>query len=586
MDQCWSARILRSEVAAPTAAFHSSGIIIQNDAAPRWGGRAWLLAVATVAAILCALLWSQAAHAQDIVQPPPDAACKLCHVDNEGVYTLPSGETLPLGIDLTALDESVHGVHAAAPVYCTDCHSDRQRYQFPHQPNPAQDLVEYRAGVAQNCEQCHATAEVHNPGHLQAADSSAVPNCVDCHGGHEVEPVAVFAADPVATCQTCHQSFENKALGKVHAEIVTNLGPDQTCETCHASTPQSTDAQCQTCHSLLTSQLTLVSGDQIDLHVNPQDIIDSVHGERVFEGIQYTTLQCTDCHKDQAVSGYPHAEIDAVTRRSLTVAMEQICQDCHLDIYDRTMDGIHAQHVQEGDLRAATCADCHGNHAIQDPDDPREHVSQTCGNCHAVINEQYAASVHGAALLGEDNPDVPVCTDCHGVHNIPEATTAEFRMSSPNMCGQCHADTALMEKYGISTDVFETYVADFHGTTVTLFEHNAPGEATNKAVCYDCHGVHNILPANDENSQIIKENLLVTCQQCHPDATANFPDSWTSHFKPSIENNPLVYLVDLFYAIVIPFTVGGFMLFIGSDVYRRVIDRRRGKNKGDHDHAA
>ncbi|MCB0057502.1 MAG: cytochrome c3 family protein [Caldilineaceae bacterium] len=252
-------------------------------------------------------------------------------------------------------------------------------------------------------------------------------------------------------------------------------------------------------------------------------------------------------------------------------------------MFDRNADGIHAQHIVEGNLEAATCEDCHGNHAIQNPDEPRERVSQTCGNCHSTINEQYGGSVHGAALLGEDNPDVPICTDCHGVHNIPDPTTAEFRLSSPYMCGRCHADQELMDKYGISTDVFDTYVADFHGTTVTLFDHQSPHEESNKAVCYDCHGVHNILPASDENSQVIKQNLLVTCQQCHPDANDNFPNSWTSHFKPSIEHNPLVYFVDLFYLIVIPATVGGFLLFIGSDIFRQVRERFQRKSKESHD---
>ncbi len=131
-----------------------------------------------------------------------------------------------------------------------------------------------------------------------------------------------------------------------------------------------------------------------------------------------------------------------------------------------------------------------------------------------------------------------------------------------------------MGKYGISTDVFDTYVADFHGTTVQLFEKQSPDQETNKAVCYDCHGVHNILPASDENSQVIRENLLVTCQQCHPDANTNFPDAWTSHFKPSLQHNTLVYLVDLFYAIVIPITIGFFTLLIGSDIYRTSRERR------------
>jgi hypothetical protein len=65
-----------------------------------------------------------------------------------------------------------------------------------------------------------------------------------------------------------------------------------------------------------------------------------------------------------------------------------------------------------------------------------------------------------------------------------------------------------MSQYDISTDVFDTYVADFHGTTVTLFEKQTPDHETNKAVCYDCHGVHNILPSTDENSSVIKANLI------------------------------------------------------------------------------
>ena len=497
-------------------------------------------------------------------------------------FVLPSGEALTLTVDLETLDNSVHGVHADQPVYCTDCHQTRQRYQYPHGENPAQDLDEYQAEIAQNCEQCHTSAEIHNPGHLQAEDATDLPNCVDCHGGHAVAPADVMRADPVGTCRSCHDQFEDQRLQSVHDEVVQNLGPDQSCQTCHASTPQTDDAKCQTCHSLLQRDLTLPNGESISLHVNPEDIVNSMHGAVEVQGVQYTTLQCTDCHKDQAFSGYPHPELDAETRRNVTLGMEEVCQSCHTDIYEHTRDSVHAKAIAAGNLDAATCADCHGNHSIQDPDSPRGHVSETCSKCHSTINEQYAHSVHGAALLGEDNPDVPVCTDCHGVHDIVDPTTAAFRSNSPNMCGHCHADTALMTKYGISTDVFDTYVADFHGTTVTLFERQSPEEGTNKAVCYDCHGIHNILPATDENSQVIKANLLTTCRQCHPDANENFPDSWTSHFKPSPENNTLVYLVNLFYLIVIPATVGGFLLFIGTDVYRQIVDRFRSRNSRKH----
>jgi hypothetical protein len=127
----------------------------------------------------------------------------------------------------------------------------------------------------------------------------------------------------------------------------------------------------------------------------------------------------------------------------------------------------------------------------------------------------------------------------------------------------------MMAEYDISTDVFETYVADFHGTTVTLFEHEDPTVEVNEAVCYDCHGVHNIKEPDDPEAGI-KANLLVACQQCHPDATTNFPDAWTSHFRPSLEHHPMVFLVNLFYWIVIPATLVGLLFLVGTDVYRRV----------------
>ena len=77
----------------------------------------------------------------------------------------------------------------------------------------------------------------------------------------------------------------------------------------------------------------------------------------------------------------------------------------------------------------------------------------------------------------------------------------------------------------------------------------------------------------DDPDAGIKVNLLETCQQCHPDATENFPDAWTSHYQPSIENNPLVYMVDLFYAVLIPATLGVLSFLVIIDIYRRVVTR-------------
>ncbi|MCK7475836.1 MAG: hypothetical protein MZV49_25390 [Rhodopseudomonas palustris] len=94
---------------------------------------------------------------------------------------------------------------------------------------------------------------------------------------------------------------------------------------------------------------------------------------------------------------------------------------------------------------------------------------------------QYEESVHGSALTQQGNLDVPTCIDCHGVHNIQSATTASFRNSTPFLCAECHTNNALMRKYGLSTEVLNTYVADFHGTTVVLFDKSLPRPADEQA---------------------------------------------------------------------------------------------------------
>jgi hypothetical protein len=121
--------------------------------------------------------------------------------------------------------------------------------------------------------------------------------------------------------------------------------------------------------------------------------------------------------------------------------------------------------------------------------------------------------------------------------------------------------------------VLNTYVADFHGTTVELFEKQSPDAPTNKAVCYDCHGVHNIKKSDDPQSTIFRENLLKTCQQCHPDATVNFPASWLSHYDANPTKYPTVYYVDLFYKIFVPLTIGGMAAFVLLDLARRILQR-------------
>jgi len=332
---------------------------------------------------------------------------------------------------------------------------------------------------------------------------------------------------------------------------------------------------CLGCHSNETMVKTFPSGEELSLFIDGSKFAGAVHGQE--------EVACVDCH--QAMAEIPHPEFAVQTVRDAKFKLYTVCKECHLEQYTNTLDSVHQTALAAGDENAAICTDCHNPHTqtrITNKDTgeillgAQLHIPQTCARCHSAIYDTYKESVHGAALTEEGNQYVPTCIDCHGVHNIQDPTTAQFRNDTPLLCAKCHTNEVIMKQYGISTDVIDTYVADFHGTTVTLFEKTDPNLPTNKPVCTDCHGIHDIKAVDNPETGIhIKENLLVKCQRCHPDATANFPDSWMSHYIASPENYPLVYYVNLFYKIMIPGVLGGMALYVLTDIYRRFIARNK-----------
>jgi len=72
---------------------------------------------------------------------------------------------------------------------------------------------------------------------------------------------------------------------------------------------------------------------------------------------------------------------------------------------------------------------------------------------------------------------------------------------------------------------------------------------------------------------VVRANLVKTCRKCHPDATDSFPASWLSHYEPSAEKAPLVWMVQLFYKLMIPFMIGGLVLQIALHLWRVVVNR-------------
>jgi predicted CXXCH cytochrome family protein len=324
------------------------------------------------------------------------------------------------------------------------------------------------------------------------------------------------------------------------------------------------NAQCLACHGNPAMVMPLPSGETVSLHVERIEYGTSIHGQAGYA--------CVQCHTD--INGFPHPPQNFQDARELTVQMSQACAGCHESAGEAYAAGAHAKLLAEGDQNNATCADCHGAHRTEQFNATRSAIARACQQCHANIYTAYADSVHGTALLDEFNVDAPTCIDCHNHHNNSGPTAAGFHLFSPQVCARCHTDEALMAKYEINTNVFDTYLSDFHGSTVSIFERVAPDQETNKPVCIDCHGVHDIKSPADAGSTVMKQNLLATCQKCHTDATANFSDAWLSHYEPDADNHLIVYLVNLFYKILIPGTLGVMALFVVTDFWHSRIRKR------------
>ncbi len=351
---------------------------------------------------------------------------------------------------------------------------------------------------------------------------------------------------------------------QAYAQTPTPASPEE-----NSQQPGVSNDYCLSCHGKPDQYFSLPSGEQVYSTIDSTTFHDSVHGQKGYA--------CVQCHTD--IRTYPHPPTTAQTARELTLQLNSDCARCHSANATKTQDSVHAKALAEGNLNAATCTDCHGAHNVQSPNQPRSRIPQTCERCHSEIYNLYKDSVHGEALLGEGNPDVPTCIDCHGVHNVQGPSTEPFALYSPEICAKCHTDPNLMGKYGIGTNVLNSYISDFHGKTV-IFDAKAPGQQTNKPVCIDCHGIHDIKKPDDPHSTVMKENLLITCRRCHPDATANFPTAWMNHYEPSLQEFPLVYLVNLFYKIFIPSVIGFMLLFVLGDGARRIINRRKEKHNG------
>lgn len=179
-----------------------------------------------------------------------------------------------------------------------------------------------------------------------------------------------------------------------------------------------------------------------------------------------------------------------------------------------SVDAGKLRHSVHGSM--FSCVDCHKDVKSLSHDTPPQRI--TCAQCHADAQTAYAHSTHAKTSAAGRNP-AATCEDCHGnAHEIVSSDNPKSPINHANIpvtCGRCHGQKFLMESNGESAQPFLSYQSSVHGRAIARGSQKA-------AVCTDCHGAHEILPANQAQSPIYKFNVPATCGKCHADIAKTF----------------------------------------------------------------
>lgn len=259
--------------------------------------------------------WSASAHGGAFsagIKGAPE--CLSCHVQDITPGSHP---------------ENGVGMKLAQERLCLTCHLDNPEVRNRTSPS---------AGFIAAYEQ-----SVH--GRALLAGNDQAPNCVDCHGSHEMAK----GYDPTAK--------------------VSKMKIAETCSKCHAD-------------------IAVVFNE-------------SSHGVAVRKGVTEAPT-CTDCHGEHAILKHDDPK-SPVSKGNLSA---QVCSPCHSSValsakygiesdrFKTFSDSYHGLAIRGGSVEVANCASCHGTHNIKSSRDSTSMISKanlakTCGACHPGANERF-----------------------------------------------------------------------------------------------------------------------------------------------------------------------------------------------------
>jgi hypothetical protein len=413
------------------------------------------LLASAICGIFAVILGVSTAYAQDPVPHPmvDTSLCLTCH--REGKNNAP------------ILPED-HADYEGPE--CTECHAANTETS-PEAPQIPHSLV-----ARNDCLNCHARGIGGSP--LMPEDHEGRDNdsCQVCHLTAETTMAenTVAAAEPTPTplaapilvnapkvtganqCVACHRQLEgtdSQVVAEWERGVHAKAGIG--CEACHGGDPNidssalaklpqagfigvpdpaTVPGLCASCHSDPTRMFGYnIPTDQFAKYQ------ESVHGHALYENNDENVATCATCHGAHDV-----LEVNDPAAKVFPSNVPSLCAGCHADAnlmsqyglasdqYDQYLDSVHGIALLENhDLRAPTCATCHGTHGAAPPG--FESVPNVCGSCHSATQSYYVKSKH--AQVGFVGPE---CVTCHGRHDVKNPDESIFEGTDDRHCGSCH----------------------------------------------------------------------------------------------------------------------------------------------------
>ncbi|MBI1937909.1 MAG: cytochrome b/b6 domain-containing protein [Ignavibacteriales bacterium] len=223
------------------------------------------------------------------------------------------------------------------------------------------------------------------------------------------------------------------------------------------------------------------------------------HEISIDKSVHKDAIDCQGCHDDVTDEEHMEKGVKKVD-----------CGTCHDDKTSAVQSDVHHRLKVKN---PPSCISCHGNHEIKKPPVTNsQKVKEYCSKCHT---SKTLANPYHSVVTSKNK-----CLSCH--KNVDTKLTLPSSVHKNLECADCHnyisnnltnhpknvGATQKADCYLCHNEIAKEHRESIHGISLS----EGIDEA---AMCWNCHGSHDIKHVKSESSKVHPKNIAETCGKCH-----------------------------------------------------------------------